>query len=105
MAKLLKLEVNQAHAAFPYDISSFSKPIQAIFSLLSQILGLDSDQFITEVMIGTLYLVSQSKEQHCFKYDEFLVERSTSQLENFQNSGNIFKYQTLLMLIVINSNL
>ena len=61
MAKLLKPEVNQPHATFPYDISSFSEPIQAIFSLLSQILGLDSDQFVTEVMIGTLYIVSQSK--------------------------------------------
>ena len=69
MEKLLKSEVNQAHATFPYDISSFFEPIQAIFSLLSQILGLNSDQFVTEVMIGTLYLVCQSKEQHHFKYD------------------------------------
>ena len=105
MAKLLKLEVIQAHATFPYDISSFFEPIQDIFFLMSQILGLDSDQLVTEVMVGTLYLVSQSKEQHCFKYDEFLVERITSQLKNFHNSGNIFRYQTLLMLIVINSNL
>ena len=59
MDKLLKPEVNQAHATFPYDISSFSEPIQAIFSLLSQILGLDGDQFVTEVMIGTLYLVKE----------------------------------------------
>ena len=105
MEKLLKLEVNQTHAMFPYDISSLIEPIQAIFSLLIQILGLDSDQFVTEVMIGTLYLVSQSKEQNGFKYDEFLVERITSQLENLHNSGKFFRYQTLLMLIVINSNL
>jgi len=105
MDKLLKPKVNQAHATCPYDISSFSEHIQAIFSLLSQILGLNSDQFVTEVMIGTLYLVSQSKEQHHFKYDEFLVERITLQLENLHNSRNIFRYQTLLMLIVINRNL
>ena len=43
---------------FPYDICSFIEPIQAIFSRLSQILGLDNDQFVTEVMIGTLYIVS-----------------------------------------------
>ena len=92
MVKLLKPKVNQAHATFPYDISSFYEPIQAIFSLLRQILCLDSDQFVTEFMIGTLYLVSQSKEQHCFKYDEFLVERITSQLENFHNYGKIFRY-------------
>ena len=35
MAKLLKLEVNQDHATFPYDISFFSEPVQAIFSLMS----------------------------------------------------------------------
>ena len=29
----------------------------------------------------------------------------TSQLENFSNLGKIFRYQTLCMLIVINSNL
>ena len=72
---------------------------------MSQILALDNDQLVTKVMVGTLYLVSQSKEQHYFKYDEFLVERITSQRENFHNSGNIFRYQTLLILIVINSNL
>ena len=63
MTKLLKPEVKKSHATFPYDISSFYEPIQAIFSLLSQILGLDSDQFVSKAMIGTLYLVSQSKEQ------------------------------------------
>ena len=105
MSKLLKLEVNQAHATFRYDISSFFELVEALFSLLSQILGLDSDQFVIEVMIGNLYLVSQSKEHNCFKYDEFLVERITFQLDNFHNSGNIFRYPTLLMLIVINKNL
>ena len=105
MAKLLKLEINQTHATFPYDISSFSELIQAIFSLLIQILGLKSVQFVTEVMIGTLYLVSQSKEQKIIKYDEFLIERINFQLENFHNSRKIFRYQTLLMFIVINNNL
>ena len=75
MAKLLKPNVNQTQATFPYDLLSFTEPIQAIFSLFSQILGLDSDRSITEVMIGTLYLVSQSKEQNGFSYEEFLVER------------------------------
>ena len=92
MAKLLNPEVNKTQATFPYEISSFTEPIQAIFSLLSQIIGLDSDQSITEVMIGTLYLVSQSKEKNGFKYEEFLVEIITPQLENFHNSGKIFRY-------------
>ena len=58
MAKLLKPEVNQAHTTFPHDLSSFSEPIQVIFSLMSQILGLKSDQLVTKVMVGTFYLVS-----------------------------------------------
>ena len=105
MTKLFKPDANKIQDTFPYDLSSFIEPIQAILSLLSQILGLDSDQSITKVMIGTLYLVSQSKEQNGFKYEEFLVERITSQLEKNHNSSKIFRYQTLLMLIVINSNL
>ena len=105
MAKLLKPSVNETQDIFPYDLSSFLEPIQAILSLLSQILGLDSDQFVTEVMIGTLYLVRKSNEHKIFIYEEFLVERITSQLEKFNNSGKIFRYQTLLMLIVINNNL
>ena len=107
MDKLLKSYVNQTQAMFPYEISSFTELIQAIFSLLSRILGLDSDQSVTEVMIGTrtLHLVSQSKKQNGFRYEEFLVERITFQLENFHNSSKIFIYQTLLMLIVINNNL
>lgn len=92
MDKLLKPDVNQTQDTFPYDLSSFLKPIQAILSLLSEILGLDSDRSVTEVMIGTLYLVSQFKEHRSFRYEEFLVERITSQLENFNNSGKIFRY-------------
>ena len=90
---------------FPYDLSSFLDPIQVIFSLLSQILGSDSDQLVTKVMVGTLILVSQSTKPRIFRYEEFLVERITSQLDNFNNSGKVFRYQTLLILIVINNNL
>lgn len=102
---MVKPDVSPTHVTFPYDISLFTEPIQAIFSLMSQILGLDSDKLVTKVMVGTLCLVSQSKEQLFLNYDEFLVERITSQLENFHSSGKSFRYQTLLILIVINSNL
>ena len=103
--KLLKPGVIKIEDMFPYNLSSFLDLIQAIFSLLSQILGLDSDQSVTEVMVGTLYLVSQSNEHRTFRYEEFPVERITCQLENFNNSSKVFRYQTLLMLIVINNNM
>ena len=105
MSKLFKPNVSLTHAIFPYDLSLFTEPIQAIFSLMSQILGLYSDQLVIEAMVGTLCLVSQSKEKICINYDEFLVERMSSQLDNFHSSGKVFRYQTLLMLIVINNNL
>ena len=56
-------------------------------------------------MVGTLILVSQFTEPRVFRYEQFLVERITCQLENFSNSGKVFRYQTLLILIVINNNL
>ena len=61
MSKMLKPDVSPTHAAFPYDVSLFTKPIQAVFSLMSQILGLDSDKLVRKVMVGTLCLVSQCK--------------------------------------------
>ena len=102
---MFKPGISLVSSAFPYDISLFIEPIQVVFSLLSQILGLDSDRLVTKVLIGTLYLVSQSKNEVCLNYDEFLVEKITSQLDNFHSSGKIFRYQTLLMMIVINRNL
>lgn len=44
MAKLLTPDVNQTQDTFRYDLSSFIEPIQAILPLLSQVLGLYSDQ-------------------------------------------------------------
>ena len=81
---------------FPYNLSSFLDPIQAIFSLLIQILGSDSDQLVTEVMVGTLILVIQFIEQRIFRYEQFLVKRITSQLDNFSNSGKFWKLKWIL---------
>jgi hypothetical protein len=105
MSKILKPGVIETQDMFPYDLSSFLDPIQAIFSLLSQVLGSDSDQIVIEVIVRTLILVSQFTEPKVFRYEQFFVERITSQLENFNNSGKVFRYQTLWILIVINNNL
>jgi len=90
MSKILKMSVIETQDMFPYDLSSFLDPIQGIFALLSQILGSNSDQFVTQVMVRTLILVSQFTKPRVFSYDQFLVERITSQLENFNNSGRVF---------------
>ena len=47
MSKMFEPDVNPANHAFPYDSSLFSEPLQAVFSILSQILGLEDDSKVT----------------------------------------------------------
>ena len=105
MSKLFKLDVSPSNFTFPYDITLFIEPIQIVFALLSQILGLDSDRYVTEVMVVTVCLVSQSRKEFSLDFDEFLVERISSQLNNFHSDGKSFNYQTMLLLMVITENL
>ena len=105
MSKMFRPDVSPSNFTFPYDLTLFIEPIQVVFSLLSQILGLDSDRYVTEVMVGTICLVSQSRKEFASNFDEYLVERISSQLKNFHSDGKVFNYQTLLLLIVITENL
>jgi len=47
MSKMFKLDISPSTHAFPYDNSLFSEPLQAIFYILSQILGLEDDKTVT----------------------------------------------------------
>ena len=60
---MFRMDVSPSNFTFSYDITLFIEPIQVIFSLLSQIIGLDSDRYIIEVMVGTVCLVSQSRKE------------------------------------------
>ena len=40
MSKMFKPDISPSKSSFPYDISLFSLTLQAVFSLLGQILGL-----------------------------------------------------------------
>ena len=42
-----KIFLPASNFSFPYDISLFIEIIQAIFSLLDQILGLENDKYVT----------------------------------------------------------
>ena len=44
MSKMFKPDIIPSNHAFPYDCSLFSKPLQAVFSILSQILGIEDDR-------------------------------------------------------------
>ena len=70
---------------------------------MSRILGLDDDRLAFEVMVGCLLEVSQSKSSKCLIFDEFLVEKIHSQLENFHLEKTL-KFQSLLLLMVIHKN-
>ena len=57
---MFKPDISPSNYAFPYDSSLFSESLQAVFSMLSQILGLENNKTITEIMVGIICLVSQS---------------------------------------------
>ena len=105
MSKMFKPDISPSNYAFHYDISLFSKALQAIFSVLSQILGLEDDKTIIEIIVGIVCLVSQSAKEVCLSFDQYLAERIAYQLEHFQFDGKVFNYQTLLMLMIITENL
>ena len=52
MSKMFKPDISPSNYAFPYDSSLFSEDLQAVFSILSQILGLEDDKTVTEIMVG-----------------------------------------------------
>lgn len=68
-------------------------------------MGLEDDKTVTEIMVGIVYLVSQSAKEFNLSFDQYLVERIAYQLENFQSDGKTFNYQTLIMLMIITENL
>lgn len=105
MSKMFKPDISPSNYAFPCDNSLFFEALQAIFSVLSQILGLEDDKIVIEIMVGIVYLVSQSTKEVTLSFDYYLVDKIAYQLEHFQSDGKIFNYQTLLMLMIITKNL
>ena len=47
MSKMFKPDISPANHAFPYDSSLFFEPLQVVFSILNQILGLEDDSKVT----------------------------------------------------------
>ena len=101
MSKMFKPDISPSKFSFPCNISLFSQTLQVVFSLLSQIMGLQDDKLVTEIMVGTMCLVIQSTKEFDLSFDEYLVDKISYQLEHFNSDGKVFNCQTLLMLIVI----
>ena len=70
MSKMFKPDISPSNHAFPYDSSLFSEPLQAVFSILSQILGLEDDMSVTEIMVGIVCLVSQFAKEVSLSFDQ-----------------------------------
>lgn len=92
MSKMFRPDISPSNYTFPYGTSLFIETIQAIFVVLSQILGLYSDKILTKVMVGVVYLVSQSTKEFSLNFEQFLVERISYQLEPFHTKGKVFNY-------------
>ena len=105
LSKMLRPDASLSQHAFPYDRSLFSEPLQGVFSVLSQILGLEDDSKVTEIMVGIICFVSQASEEVNLQFDQYLADKIAYQLGHFQSGGKVFSYQTLLMLMIITENL
>ena len=75
MSKMFLPDISPSNFSFPYDIFVFIETIQAVFSILNQILGLENDKSITEVMVGTICLVSQSVNEFELGFDQYIADR------------------------------
>lgn len=83
MSKMFKPDISPLNYAFPYDSYLFAEALQAIFSILSQILGLEDDKIVTEIMVGIVFLVSQFTKEVSLSFDQYLEEMIAYQLEHF----------------------
>ena len=87
---------------FHVDTNLFNEETKLVISLMIQFLGLDTDKYVTELLMSLLFKVStsqsepQSSQLVGLKFDEFLNESIHSQLVNFHNTNN-FRFQSYLI--------
>ena len=92
---------------YPCSISNFKREVQIVFSLLSQVLGLDYDQEISEVMLGFLVVyfeADKSEDSVTIAFDQFLSESINCQMVNFKLLQK-FRYAAYLVKFIIDFNL
>ena len=92
MTKMFGPDASPLQHAFPYDHSVFSEPLQGVFSVLSQLLGLEDDSKVTKIMVGIICLVSQSSNEVNLHFDQYLADKIAYQLGHFQSGGKVFSY-------------
>ena len=98
---ILKNPVPLESLITPLSSELFINPVVSTISLLSKILGLDSDIMVSEVMLGILLYLSHFEAG--VKLNEFLDEVMNSHLEKFHLDKH-FRYQVYLFSIIASSN-
>lgn len=71
---------------YPCQIGNFREEVQAVFSLLSQILGMDHDREVSNVMLSFLVIyheAEKSKSANTVAFDQFLGESMHGKFVNF----------------------
>jgi hypothetical protein len=78
---------------------------QWVCSLLSQFLGLYSDNYVVEVMLGFLltFFKSESSLSVCINFDKFLADTIHKQLMNFHSLRHL-RYYTYMLKLFLASN-
>ena len=61
MPRLLNPDQVSHKFSFPYDLQVFQDGVKPFFSLLSQVLGLNSDKQVQEIMVSIVYKLSHSE--------------------------------------------
>ena len=89
----------------PMNVNIMVIEVQWVFSLLSQVLGLNNEKYVDEVMLGFLltFFKSESGMSVYISFDQFLVDNIHIQLVNFRSLRH-FKYYTYLLRIFLETN-
>jgi hypothetical protein len=79
--------------------------VQWVCSLLSHVLGLDSDKYVLEVMLGfiLIFFKSESGQSVQINFDKFLFDTIHKKLVNFYSLKH-FRYYTYLLKKFLASN-
>lgn len=91
---ILKPDTDIQSIEFPCLTNYFKEEVQVIFSLLSQVLGLDHDKEVSKIMLSFLvvyYEAEKSKNMVIVAFDQFLSESIHEQFINFWHLQK-FKY-------------
>ena len=88
--------------SFPLDINLFNEETKLFISLISQFLGLDTDRYVTKLLMSLSFRTStsqyelQSSQSLCLKFDELISKSINSHLVNFYSTKH-FRFQSYLV--------